>query len=243
MIKLVENNREADLVLERLSLDTAPLLASRMFTEGFGVKQDFLQFYAAFNDNGKLCAAFVKCNDRVFCLIATLYDVEEIKLFLNGFNDFKIFLSREYSNIIERNSFNICVLMKKTSNSLISNTKVNDIESKAFTDIIMNGKDKESAIRFLLNNSHLVRHGFLKNYAYQSNDDILSVASVYSKDNINYLCNVFTPKKHRRKGYGTELIKEITNNKECHLICSKDVSVLYEKCGFTPYAEWVEYLY
>ena len=78
MIKLVENNKEAEMVLEYLSIDTAPLLACEMFTEGFGVKQDFLQFYAAFNDSGKLCAAFVKCNDRVFCLIETLYDKEEI---------------------------------------------------------------------------------------------------------------------------------------------------------------------
>ena len=93
MIKLVENAEEATLVYKFLICDKAPVLAAEMFTEGFGVNQDFLQLYAAFNDNSKLCAAFVKCNDRVFCLINELYNIDEIKLFLGGFEDFKIFIS------------------------------------------------------------------------------------------------------------------------------------------------------
>lgn len=244
MIKLVENNKEAEMVLEYLSIDTAPLLACEMFTEGFGVKQDFLQFYAAFNDSGKLCAAFVKCNDRVFCLIETLYDKDEILWFLNGFEDFKIFISSDFADIIDRKSFNVCILMKNQGISSESSLLLSDIDSKTFTNIIMNGKDKDAKIRFLLNNSHLSRHGYLKNHAYISDGEVLSIASCYGGSKGEYLCNVFTPDVHRRKGYAGALIREITNNnKEYHLICVEDVSVLYEKCGFKPYAKWIEFLY
>lgn len=244
MIKLVENNKEASLVLECLSADTAPLLASKMFTEGFGVNQDFLQFYAAFSDSGKLCAAFIKCNDRVFCLIETLYDEEEIVLFLNGFKDFKIFLSSEFAHIVDRKDFYFCLLMKKAVTSDKIGIEVSEIDSKPFTEIIMKDKPKDTAIRFLLNNSHLSRHGYIKNYAYINRGDVLSIASLYSSNDTSYLCNVFTPEDKRRQGYGSALISEITNNdKECHLICSEDVSPLYEKCGFKTYAKWVEFLY
>lgn len=244
MIKLVEDNKEAALVLEHLSLDTAPLLASKMFTEGFGVKQDFLQLYVAFNNSGKLCAAFVKCNDRVFCLIDTLYDKEEISLFLSGFDDFKIFISTSHAKVVDRKKFYYCLPMKKVHADSYGKIKVSEIDSKTFTDIIMSNKDKESAIRFLLNNSHLSRHGYLKNYAYIEGADVLSIASLYSNKNASYLCNVYTPEKYRHKGYSSALINEITNtNKECHLICSEDISPLYEKCGFKSYAKWVEFLY
>lgn len=244
MIKLVENNKEATLVLEYLNLDEAPALASKMFTEGFGVKQDFLQFYAAFNDGGKLCAAFVKCNDRVFCLIENLYDVEEISLFLNGFQDFKIFLSAEFAHIVDRKNYNICLLMKREKISEICSLPVREIDSKSFTNIIMKGKDKGSAIRFLLNNSHLQRHGYIKNFALIPNEDTVSIASVYSDSEKSYLCNVFTPAEHRKKGFASDLIRKITNaDKECHLICNEDVSSLYEKCGFKAYAKWIEFLY
>lgn len=243
MIKLVENNKEALLVLENLSVDTAPLLASKMFTEGFGVNQDFLQFYAAFNDKGKLCAAFIKCNDRVFCLIETLYDKDEILLFLRGFQDFKIFISNAYANIIDRVDYYTCSLMVKKHKSQAIPNSISEIESKQFTDIIMNGKDKEYSIRFFLNNSHLARHGYLKNYAYSKGHEIVSIASVYSNNNFSYLCNVFTPEVFRHKGYASDLIGKITNNSEFHLICSKDVSPLYVKCGFTAYSEWIEFLY
>lgn len=244
MIKLVENNKEAELVLSHLSIDTAPLLASGMFTEGFGVRQDFLQFYAAFNDYGKLCAAFVKCNDRVFCLIETLYDKEEILWFLDGFEDFKIFISSDFAHIIDRKSFNSCILMKKQGIASQLSPTLSGIDSNTFTKIIMNGKDKDASIRFLLNNSHLSRHGYLKNYAYINNDEVLSIASCYGGSRGEYLCNVFTPADHRHKGYASALISEITNNnKEYHLICIEEVSVLYEKCGFMPYAKWIEFLY
>lgn len=244
MIKLVENNKEAALVLEHLSLDTAPLLASKMFTEGFGVNQDFLQFYAAFNDSGKLCASFVKCNDRVFCLIDTLYDEEEISLFLNGFKDFKIFLKSDYAHIVDRKDFNYCLLMKKRSFTEKNEIKTEKIDSKLFTEIIMKGKPRDFSIRFLLNNSHLLRHGYLKNYASINNGDVLSIASLYSDKGFCYLCNVFTPEDKRHKGFASDLINEISNtDKECHLICSEEVSPLYERCGFKPYAKWVEYLY
>lgn len=244
MIKLVENNNEANLVLERLKIDSAPLLACKMFTEGFGVKQDFLQFYAAFNDNSKLCAAFIKCNDRVFCLIESLYDVEEIRLFLKGFEDFKIFLSSEYAHIINREKKNCCILMKKNSIDYVGNINVAEIDSKPFTEIIMKGKDRDNAIRFLLNNSHLLRHGYLKNFAHVKDGSILSIASLYNDTQLSYLCNVYTPEEYRHKGYSSALINEITNNeKECHLICSEDLSALYEKCRFKTYAKWVEYLY
>lgn len=244
MIKLVENNKEAALVLEHLSLDDAPIMASKMFTEGFGVKQAFLQFYAAFNDSGKLCAAFVKCNDRVFCLIKELYDVEEILLFLNGFEDFKIFINSEYSHIIERSKFSYCSLMRKKPVFSVENITVDEIDSKTFTNIIMNGKDSESAIRFLLNNSHLVRHGYLKNYAYVKEGEVLSIASLYNDNDKSYLCNVFTPEVYRHKGLASALINIITSDeKEYHLICSSDVSPLYNKCGFETYAKWVEFLY
>lgn len=243
MIKLVENNKEASLVLENLSVDTAPLLASKMFTEGFGVNQDFLQFYAAFNDQSKLCAAFIKCNDRVFCLIDNLYDKEEILWFLSGFQDFKIFISSEYAEIIDRKSYCCCNLMVKDSICNKNNDNILEIDSKPFTDIIMNGKDKEYSIRFFLNNSHLLRHGYLKNYAYKKDANIVSIASVYSNQKQSYLCNVFTSEAFRHKGYASKLINSITNNKEFHLICSKDVSPLYEKCGFRNYADWVEFLY
>lgn len=243
MIKLVENNKEALLVLENLFADTAPLLASKMFTEGFGVNQDFLQFYAAFNDKSKLSAAFVKCNDRVFCLIDNLYDKEEILWFLNGFQNFKIFISSEYAEIIDRKSYCICSLMVKNSSISKKDIAISEIESKPFTDIIMNGKEKDYSIRFFLNNSHLARHGFLKNYAYKKEDNIKAIASIYNDGKTSYLCNVFTPEAYRHKGYATELINSITNNKEFHLICSKDISPLYKKCGFSQYAEWVEFLY
>ena len=243
MIKLVENNKEALLVLENLSVDTAPLLASKMFTEGFGVNQDFLQFYAAFNDKSKLCAAFIKCNDRVFCLIENLYDKDEIIWFLNGFQDFKIFISSEYAEIIDRTSYCCCSLMAKNSIYSGNATAITEIESKPFTDIIMNGKEKEYTIRFFLNNSHLSRHGYLKNFAYKKENIVTSIASVYSNTEHSYLCNVFTPEDFRHKGYASELINSITNNKEFHLICSKDVSPLYEKCGFKKYAQWIEFLY
>lgn len=244
MIKLVENNREAELVLEHLSIDTAPLLASEMFTEGFGVKQDFLQFYSAFNNSGKLCAAFVKCNDRVFCLIESLYDKDEILWFLKGFEDFKIFISSDFADIIDRKLFNSCILMKKYGILEDTVLSISDIDSKTFTNIIMDGKDKDASIRFLLNNSHLSRHGFLKNHAYISNGDVLSIASCYGGSKGDYLCNVFTPFEYRHKGYACSLINEITNNnKEYHLICVEEVSALYEKCGFKPYARWVEFLY
>lgn len=244
MIKIVENNKEASLVLEHLALDSAPLLASKMFTEGFGVKQDFLQFYAAFNDNSKLCAAFIKCNDRVFCLIESLYDKEEITLFLNGFKDFKIFISSEFSYIIDRKSFYICNLMKKAKTQKNNNTAISEIDSKDLADIIMHGKDRDSYIRFFLNNSHLQRHGYLKNFAKVNNGNIVSIASVYSNVVHCYLCNVFTPLNFRGKGNATDLINQITENgKEFHLICNEDVSHLYEKCGFSTYAKWVEYLY
>ncbi len=244
MIKLVENNKEAELVLEHLKVDTAPLLACEMFTEGFGVKQDFLQFYAAFNDSGKLCAAFVKCNDRIFCLIDTLYDKEEILWFLDGFADFKIFISSDYARIIDRRDFNICMLMKKKGSISEPLLSVSDIDSKAFTKIIMNGKDKDATIRFLLNNSHLSRHGYLKNHAYMKDEEVLSIASCYGGSRGEYLCNVFTPDEYRHKGYSSALISEITNNnKEYHLICVESVSELYEKCGFKSYAKWVEFLY
>lgn len=244
MIKLVENNKEATLVLEHLSIDTAPLLASMMFTEGFGVKQDFLQFYAAFNDSGKLCAAFVKCNDRVFCLIENLYDKDEIILFLNGFKDFKIFISSEYADIIERNEHKNCFLMQNNGSTFQNSGGLAEIESKGFTEIIMRGKDREAYIRFLLNNSHLQRHGYLKNFVYKKESQILSIASVYSNKKYSYLCNVFTPIEYRHNGNSTALIKQITNTyKECHLICSEEISPLYEKCGFKIYAKWVEFLY
>lgn len=243
MIKLVENNKEALLVLEKLNTDTAPLLASKMFTEGFGVNQDFLQFYAAFNDKSKLSAAFIKCNDRVFCLIETLYDIDEILFFLNGFQDFKIFISSEFANIIDRKEHYRCRLMVKNNTANKSDINISEIDSKPFTNVIMNGKDKEYAIRFFLNNSHLLRHGYLKNYAYKKNDEIISIASVYSNNNSSYLCNVFTPETFRHNGFASQLINEITNNNEFHLICSADVSPLYEKCGFNTYAEWIEFLY
>lgn len=243
MIKLVENNKEALLVLENLSVDAAPLLACGMFTEGFGVKQDFLQFYAAFNDKSKLCAAFIKCNDRVFCLIDNLYDEEEILWFLSGFQDFKIFISAEFANIIDRKNYCLCSLMVKNSTAGIIYVDVSEIESKPFTDIIMNGKDKEYSVRFFLNNSHLLRHGYLKNYSYKKGEDVVSIASVYNNKNLSYLCNVFTPYEHRHKGYASELINTITNNQEFHLICSNDVSPLYKKCGFRKYSQWVEFLY
>lgn len=244
MIKLVENNIEACLVLKHLSLDTAPLLAAKMFTEGFGVQQDFLQFYAAFNDSGKLCAAFVKCNDRVFCLIETLYDLDEVLLFLNGFNDFKIFISSEFSHIIKREKYYICNLMKKTSVSCNNNSSPAEIESKEFSNIIMQSKDREEYIRFFLNNSHLQRHGYLINYAKYCNNSAVSIASVYTCKEECYLCNVFTPPEYRSNGYASELINSITENgKTHHLICNKDVSQLYDKCGFSTYARWIEFLY
>ena len=125
-----------------------------------------------------------------------------------------------------------------------SSLLLSDIDSKTFTNIIMNGKDKDAKIRFLLNNSHLSRHGYLKNHAYISDGEVLSIASCYGGSKGEYLCNVFTPDVHRRKGYAGALIREITNNnKEYHLICVEDVSVLYEKCGFKPYAKWIEFLY
>jgi len=244
MIKLVENNKEAALVLEHLSIDTAPLLASKMFTEGFGVKQDFLQFYAAFSDNGNLCGAFVKCNDRVFCLLEELYDVEEIVLFLSGFNDFKIFIPYTFSYIIDRKIFNTCCIMKKHNNFICKSADNNEIDSKTFTEIIMKGKDKDSSIRFLLNNSHLQRHGYLKNHALYENNNIVSIASVYSDGEKCYLCNVFTPADYRNQGYATKLINKVTaSGNEYHLICSEDVSALYKKCGFSVYSKWIEYLY
>lgn len=244
MIKLVENNEEANLVLKHLSLDIAPLLAAKMFTEGFGVKQDFLQFYAAFNDNGKLCAAFVKCNDRVFCLIESLYDKEEILLFLNGFSDFKIFISSEFSNIIKRENFYVCNLMKKSLTQCRINKTVSEIESKEFSNIIMQNNDRERYIRFFLNNSHLQRHGYLKNFAKHSSNSVVSIASVYSNKGQSYLCNVFTPLNFRNKGYATELINEITEDgREYHLICNESVSKLYNNCGFITYSKWIEFLY
>lgn len=244
MIKLVENNKEAALVLEHLNIDIAPILASKMFTEGFGVKQDFLQFYAAFSDNGNLCGAFVKCNDRVFCLLEELYDVEEIILFLSGFNDFNIFIPYNFSYIIDRKSFNTCCIMKKHNNFICNSDDSEEIDSKTFTDIIMSGKDKEASIRFLLNNSHLQRHGFLKNYAFYDNNNIVSIASVYSDRDKSYLCNVFTPINYRNQGYATKLINKVTaSSNEYHLICSEEVSTLYIKCGFSVYSKWIEFLY
>jgi len=243
MIKLVENNKEAALVLEHLKIDRAPLLAAKMFTEGFGVKQDFLQFYAAFNNYAKLCAAFVKCNDRLFCLIENLYDVDEIKFFIKGFEDFKIFISSKFAHIIDRKNHNCCLLMKKQGTDSLKNENVIELESKRFSEIIMQGKDKEAKIRFLLNNSHLLRHGYLKNYALNNENNILSIASLYNDNQESYLCNVFTPLEYRHKGFSTILINSITNSEECHLICSDDVSKLYIKCGFTSYAKWIEYLY
>ena len=244
MIKLVENNKEASLVLEQLSVDMAPILAAKMFTEGFGVNQDFLKFYAAFSDNGKLCAAFISCNDRIFCLIEELYNTDEILLFLNGFQDYKIFISSEHSNIIERNDFYICNLMKKCGTFEYRLDKVKTIESKDFTDIIMKDKDRDSYIRFFLNNSHLQRHGYLQNYALFNKGSALCVASVFNDVNHTYLCNVFTPAEHRANGFATALINNVTDNTtECHLICQEDVSKLYEKCGFVTYSKWIEYLY
>lgn len=244
MIKLVEISKEASLVLEKLSVDIAPLLAAKMFTEGFGVNQDFLQFYAAFSDNGKLCGAFVKCNDRVFCLIEELYNIDEILLFLSGFRDFKIFISSEFSHIIQRKDFYTCNLMKKQKISEFCSDKIETIESKDFTKIIMKDKDKDSYIRFLLNNSHLQRHGFLQNFALSYNSHRVSVASVYSDGDYSYLCNVFTPECFRSKGHASELIKGITeNDNEFHLICQEEISALYEKCGFFTYSKWIEFLY
>lgn len=244
MIKLVENNKEAALVLEHLTLDSAPLLAAKMFTEGFGVNQDFLKFYAAFNDSSKLCGAFVTCNDRVFCLIENIYDKEEILFFLSGFSDFKIFISSEFAHIIDRPNFNKCLLMKKCGEANQSYIKVKEIESKPFTAIIMKDKDRETYIRFLLNNSHLQRHGFLKNFALFEGDDFLSVASLYNDKDKSYLCNVFTPEEYRHNGHGSALISEITSeDTEYHLICSEDIFPLYVKCGFSAYAEWIEFLY
>lgn len=244
MIKLVENSTEASLVLEHLNIDLASILASKMFTEGFGVKQEFLQFYVAFNDNGKLCASFIKCNDRLFCLIETLYNIEEIQLFIEGFYNFKIFINSEFAYIINRKEYNLCSLMKKCIDLNMDSYTPEEIDSRTFTDIIMQGKDRDSYIRFLLNNSHLVRHGFLKNYAKNINGEFVSIASVYSNKSHCYLCNVFTKEKYRNKGYALDLIKELTeNNKEYHLICSSDIAPFYNKCGFTIYSEWAEFLY
>ena len=245
MIKLVENHQEALLVLSHLNSDKAPLLAACMFTEGFGVNQDFLQLYAAFNDCGKLCAAFVKCNDRVFCLIDSLYDKDEIVLFLNGFADFKIFINTEYAHIINREKLTRCTLMKKIPalkrepHSLAVN-----LDSQSFTNIIMQGKSREALIRFLLNNSHLQRHGYINNFCITEDEEVYSIASLYENKNHAYLCNVFTPPGHRNKGWAYKLINDITDiDKECHLICSEDISPLYLKCGFIPYAKWIEFLY
>ena len=232
MIKLVENNKEAALVLDHLSVDFAPLLATKMFTEGFGVQQEFLQFYAAFNDNGKLCAAFVKCNDRVFCLIEILYDIDEILWFLEGFKDFKLFISSEYSYIINRDDHYICNLMMKprTKNDSGICIEVPEISCKDFTSIIMQGKDKDAYIRFLLNNSHLHRHGYLRNHAEYKDNSAVSIASVFITNGYCYLCNVFTPELSRGNGYAASLINKITqNDKEYHLICNEEVSRLYEK--------------
>lgn len=243
MIKLVENNSEALLVLDKLKVDFAPLLASKMFTEGFGVNQDFLQFYAAFNDKSMLSAAFVKCNDRVFCLIETLYDVDEILFFLNGFRDFKIFISSHFKEIIDRKNFYYCSLMKKKTSVISENTNISQIESRPFTDIIMKGKENDYALRFYLNNSHLLRHGYLKNFAYKTKGQTVSVASIYSDNKLSYLCNVFTPQEFRGRGYASDLINAITQDKEFHLICSNDLTTLYKKCGFEEYSRWVEFLY
>lgn len=244
MIKLVENNKEAALVLEHLRLDPAPLLAAKMFTEGFGVNQDFLKFYAAFNYSGKLCGAFVTCNDRVFCLLEKIYDKEEILFFLSGFSDFKIFISAKFSHIIERTKFNKCLLMKKSGKAEKYSSSIQEIESKFFTSIIMKDKEKDTYIRFFLNNSHLQRHGYLKNFALTQGEEVLSVASLYNDKEKSYLCNVFTPENHRHKGYSSALISEITNTiTEYHLICSEDVFPLYNKCGFSSYAQWIEFLY
>lgn len=244
MIKLVENNSEARLVLEHLSSEAAPLLAAKMFTEGFGVKQDFLQFYAAFNDSGRLCAAFVRCNDRVFCLIDSLYDKDEILLFLKGFKDYKIFIGSNFSHIMQIPGFKTHFLMKKYGKPEISLIKPKQIESKAFTDIIAKDKDKDYKVRFLLNNSHLVRHGYLVNYANIHNGEICSIASVYDTSEASYLCNVFTPKCYRHRGFASDLVKRITKGqKEYHLICGEDVSALYLKCGFEVYSRWLEFLF
>ncbi len=245
MIKLVENIEEAALVYKHLTCDKAPVLAAGMFTEGFGVNQDFLQLYSAFNDNGKLCAAFVKCNDRVFCLINELYNEDEIKLFLDGFADFNIFISSEYSYIMTRKDYQVCALMSKHCNiSLNTSDKLGEIDSNTFTNIIMQGKTREQLIRFLLNNSHLQRHGYIKNYALKANDEIVSIGSLYRNKTHSYLCNVFTPEQFRHKGYGSKLINFITEYAdECHLICTENVSELYKKCGFTIYAKWIEFLY
>ena len=245
MIKLVENEKEALLVLSHLKCDTAPLLAACMFTEGFGTNQDFLQIYAAFNESGKLCASFVKCNDRIFCLIDSLYDKDEIVLFLNGFSDFKIFISTEYANIINREKLTRCTLMKKIPGLIrVPNTLAVNIDSKDFTNIIMQGKTKEALIRFLLNNSHLQRHGYINNYAIIEEEEVFSIASLYENKSHCYLCNVFTPPHHRNKGWAYKLINDITDiDKECHLICSEEISPLYLKCGFIPYAKWIEFLY
>ena len=245
MIKLVENAEEATLVYKFLNCDKAPVLAAEMFTEGFGVNQDFLQLYAAFNDNSKLCAAFVKCNDRVFCLINELYNIDEIKLFLGGFEDFKIFISSKFSHIIERKGYQICTLMRKCGNvSKDSGNELSEIDSNTFTNIIMQGKTKEQLIRFLLNNSHLQRHGYINNYANVVDDEIVSIGSLYNNGKFAYLCNVFTPEHYRHKGYGSGLINKITEcTDECHLICTEEVSELYKKCGFRIYAKWIEFLY
>lgn len=245
MIKLVENNREAKLVLEHLSVDAAPLIASKMFTEGFGVNRDFLQFYAAFDDSGNLCAAFVRCNDRVFCLIEALYNKDEILWFLKGFQDYKIFISSHFAYIIPRTDFNRHLLMKKQAVSFGNNdVSTQGLESKPFTEIIMKGKGKEASERFFLNNSHLVRHGYLKNYCLVKKEQVCSVASVYDEQKISYLCNVFTPEDFRHRGYASRLVNKITGTgREYHLICGEEVSPLYIKCGFRPYSGWIEFLY
>lgn len=135
--------------------------------------------------------------------------------------------------------------MKKIASLSENSThKSSEIDSQTFTNIIMQGKSKEELIRFLLNNSHLQRHGYIKNFSLKNDDEIVSIASIYENNDYAYLCNVFTTEKHRSKGRAKELILDVTDiNKECHLICSEELTALYKKCGFLTYAKWIEYLY
>jgi GNAT superfamily N-acetyltransferase len=108
---------------------------------------------------------------------------------------------------------------------------------KSFLKLILSDKDNGEYNYIALKESMDKRDFFL--FAGYLNNQVISIASIHSKNKLSRIDHVFTHKAHRNKGYCSQIINKITQynitnlGSLVYLYASNPVAInLYKKAGF-----------
>ncbi len=220
------------------------------YLKAYGCDYDFLQFYIQSDDiNFAPTSVIMRYNSIIYVtsLMLSDEDINELTSFLYGFNDCEIISGVNLPDLTRYKIIDECFIMsyKSFEREYSPNENIRSCtDSKVISDLVMKDETQAKYMDFYLNNSHLLRHGFLKSFIMYSDDIPVSVITVSDTDfRINVIPTVYTNKYFRGNGYSKSLLTTCLSQMggEYQLLCEEKNISFYRKCGFEAIGQWFYY--